>query len=368
MAVLKNLVNIGDACISGDLEANKIVKRGGTSSQFLKADGSTDSTTYSTTNHTHTTSIATSTGTSQITLAHGGKYSLTAGGNSYIFTMPSDNNTTYYLSLNGTTTGTIGGGTSLGTIYAPINIGSSGQILKSTGAGAPVWTSSLTSFTITNLTAQNILCNSDLGGNIGDDSGHAFNEIHAYRLHLAKDEDSHGSYDGGKISFGDGDFVYIGESSDDDLVIHVTGLLRLDSEEDSIICNTNNSVRPSSNNMTNLGENTFRWKAVYSNYSYASSGFFQTSDIRKKNIKEEISLDKAYDLIDKCQTIIYTLKDDKSNKEQIGLIAQEVQEFFPEIISEDENGMLSLDYAKLTVVILKVLKDLISRLKTLENK
>lgn len=39
--------------------------------------------------HTHTTSIATSTGTSQISLAHGGKYSLNAGGTSYIFTMPS---------------------------------------------------------------------------------------------------------------------------------------------------------------------------------------------------------------------------------------------------------------------------------------
>ena len=47
------------------------------------------------TGHTHTTSIATSTGTSKITLAHGGKYSITAGGTSYVFTMPSDSNTHY---------------------------------------------------------------------------------------------------------------------------------------------------------------------------------------------------------------------------------------------------------------------------------
>lgn len=39
--------------------------------------------------HTHTASLATSTGTSAITLAHGGKYALTAGGSSVIFTMPS---------------------------------------------------------------------------------------------------------------------------------------------------------------------------------------------------------------------------------------------------------------------------------------
>lgn len=47
------------------------------------------STVESLSNKTYTTSIATSTGTNKITLAHGGKYALTAGGTSYVFTMPS---------------------------------------------------------------------------------------------------------------------------------------------------------------------------------------------------------------------------------------------------------------------------------------
>ena len=100
----------------------------------------------------------------------------------------------------------------------------------------------------------------------------------------------------------------------------------------------------------------------------AASGFFQTSDINKKNIIGELDLDKAYDLIDKCQTILYTLKDDDSNKEQIGLIAQEVKDFFPELITEDNDGSLSLDYSRLSVIILKVLKDVINRIKILESK
>ena len=100
----------------------------------------------------------------------------------------------------------------------------------------------------------------------------------------------------------------------------------------------------------------------------ATQGFFQTSDINKKNIIGELDLDKAYDLIDKCQTILYTLKDDDSNKEQIGLIAQEVKEFFPELITEDNDGSLSLDYSRLSVIILKVLKDVINRIKILESK
>lgn len=56
----------------------------------------TTSTTAAAGNHKHGASLTTDTGTSAITLAHGGKYKLTAGGSSVIFTMPaSDGNTTY---------------------------------------------------------------------------------------------------------------------------------------------------------------------------------------------------------------------------------------------------------------------------------
>lgn len=99
----------------------------------------------------------------------------------------------------------------------------------------------------------------------------------------------------------------------------------------------------------------------------AVNGFFETSDIRKKNVIDELPLDKAYELINNCQSIIYTLKDN-TDKQHIGLIAQEVQQYFPEVVSENEDGYLSLDYAKLTSVIFRVLKDVIDRLSKLENK
>ena len=108
-------------------------------------------------------------------------------------------------------------------------------------------------------------------------------------------------------------------------------------------------------------------EGVTANTMYAENGFYETSDIRKKNVIEELPLDKAYELINNCQSIIYTLKDN-TDKQQIGLIAQEVQQYFPEAVSEDESGYLSLDYAKLTSVIFRVLKDVIDRLNKLENK
>lgn len=100
----------------------------------------------------------------------------------------------------------------------------------------------------------------------------------------------------------------------------------------------------------------------------ASEGFFQTSDIAKKNVISELDLNKAYDLVDKCQAILYTLKEDAQNTVQIGLIAQEVQEIFPELVTTTTDGSLALDYSRLTVVILRVLKDLIVRIQNLESK
>lgn len=64
----------------------------------------TSATTVAVGNHTHATSIATSTGTNQITLAHGGKYAITAGGTSYIFTMPANPNTDQNVNQSATTT------------------------------------------------------------------------------------------------------------------------------------------------------------------------------------------------------------------------------------------------------------------------
>ena len=74
----------------------------------------TTSTTAAAGNHKHSASLDTDTGTSAITLAHGGKYKLTAGGSSVIFTMPaSDGNTTYTFaegSINGAFSVTPSGG------------------------------------------------------------------------------------------------------------------------------------------------------------------------------------------------------------------------------------------------------------------
>ena len=101
---------------------------------------------------------------------------------------------------------------------------------------------------------------------------------------------------------------------------------------------------------------------------YASGAYYAASDKRKKDIIGYIDLEKAYSLLENCQTVIYTWKDDESKKQQIGVIAQEIQQFFPEIVNEDEHGMLSVDYSRLTVILMSVIKNNIKEMKSLEER
>ncbi len=52
---------------------------------------------------------------------------------------------------------------------------------------------------------------------------------------------------------------------------------------------------------------------------------------------------------------------------EIGFIAQEVQQLVPEVIGQNSDGMLSLDYPKLTAVLAKAVQELSSKLQTAQN-
>ena len=140
-------------------------------------------------------------------------------------------------------------------------------------------------------------------------------------------------------------------------IISNDGELQL--EGDSIVINSADSIYFSTSSDT-----TFDSRVYITNDVHAQA-FYETSDARKKDIKSDLSLDKCYDLIDKCQTVIYSLKD--QTKEQVGMIAQEIEEFFPEVVATDEEGFKSLAYDRLVVICFKVLKDVIKRLEKLED-
>lgn len=124
------------------------------------------------------------------------------------------------------------------------------------------------------------------------------------------------------------------------------------------------------------GTNSTLYKnsSVYmSNGSITAYSFFETSDERLKTFTDDIDIDlnKLSDL----RKSYFTFNSDESNKSHIGISAQEVQKLYPEIVNTNEDGYLSVDYAKLSVIALKAVdvlynqnKDFERRLKEIEDK
>ena len=86
-------------------------------------------------------------------------------------------------------------------------------------------------------------------------------------------------------------------------------------------------------------------------------GLFLHSD---KRLKTDIRpIENALDRIDKLKGVYYYWKgDDVHEKQEIGVIAQDVQQQFPELVNTCKNGVMSVDYAKLTAILIECVKDL----------
>ena len=88
------------------------------------------------------------------------------------------------------------------------------------------------------------------------------------------------------------------------------------------------------------------------------------SDVRlKSNIK---TFENGLDAVEKLRGVRYT----RNDKENIGVIAQEIEEILPEIVltADDKMGTKSVDYSRLTAVLIEAVKDLSARVKELEGK
>ena len=95
---------------------------------------------------------------------------------------------------------------------------------------------------------------------------------------------------------------------------------------------------------------------VYSqNGNVYATAFYQTSDERMKTFGDEIEVD--FEKLSKLRKSKFVFNND-NDKTHIGVSAQEVKEIYPEIVDEDENGYLKVDYSKLSVVALKAVDKL----------
>ena len=84
---------------------------------------------------------------------------------------------------------------------------------------------------------------------------------------------------------------------------------------------------------------------------------YATSDER---LKTDISIiENALDNIDKLNGVYYKWKDGHNgNKRELGVIAQDIQRQFPELIHVGADGFLTVDYPRLTGVLIEGVKEL----------
>jgi hypothetical protein len=107
----------------------------------------------------------------------------------------------------------------------------------------------------------------------------------------------------------------------------------------------------------------------YSGGVYLTSGatsWTANSDIRLKNINSHI--ENAVEKLSTLQTINFSYKDDKFKKQNLGLIAQEVEKIFPELIDKNGDEMLGVRYTELVPVLIKAIQELKLEIETLKNK
>lgn len=94
----------------------------------------------------------------------------------------------------------------------------------------------------------------------------------------------------------------------------------------------------------------------------AAQGFFDTSDARVKTNVKELDASGA----DKVRLVEF----DRTDMEHhgYGVIAQELEEVYPEMVSTDKDGFKSVNYDELAMVKIKYLEDKVARLEALVGR
>lgn len=110
------------------------------------------------------------------------------------------------------------------------------------------------------------------------------------------------------------------------------------------------------------GDITCTGAATFSSTVAAEGGFFDTSDARVKTNVKEIDASGA----DRVRLVEF----DRTDKEHhgYGVIAQELEEVYPEMVNTDDEGFKSVNYNELAMVKIKYLEDKVARLEALVGR
>jgi hypothetical protein len=171
--------------------------------------------------------------------------------------------------------------------------------------------------------------------------------------------------------------IYIGNGSVniDNVSLSTTG--PTGSTEINNFLYVNSSIVPSINSTYSLGftgadanGDSLIWDNIYANNIYATQAVYAnnvqlTSDYR---IKENVTtLDSSF-RVQYLNPVSYINK--HTNKQDIGLIAHELQEIYPQLVTGEKNGenLQTINYVGLIPILINEIKNLEKRIQFLEDK
>ena len=118
------------------------------------------------------------------------------------------------------------------------------------------------------------------------------------------------------------------------------------------------------------GSNTFKADQIISGSLYVTGDVvaYSPSDERLKDNIQLIS--NPIEKVQQLRGVEFDWNDlsEKRGQHEYGVIAQDVQKIFPELVNKRYNGYLGVDYDKMIGLLIEVVKVQEERIKNLENK
>ena len=131
-------------------------------------------------------------------------------------------------------------------------------------------------------------------------------------------------------------------------------------------------VVPPAHQTGNVGTGSLAWDQCVAKNLYSSGGGVNSYSMRK--LKKDI-LNYPYDptAVDRLQPVTYIMRNDDTNTIHLGLIADDVREVEPLLVSsfQDESmpgSVLTLDYSRVSVLLINEIKALRKRVSSLEGR
>ena len=90
------------------------------------------------------------------------------------------------------------------------------------------------------------------------------------------------------------------------------------------------------------------------------------SDINLKNSVEQIKTDA--NILKNLNPVSFTFKDDDKNKRHFGFIAQELENLYPELVSNNELGFKTVNYIEMIPILLSQMKNMQQEIDKLKDE